>query len=134
MRACPAHDSADACGQLPQCPAATALLGGRPGKIERPHPGPHRQSRQIFTDPTRFDITRANARDHLAFASGVHACLGAALARIEGVTALRALFDAFPDLQLIAPPQRRGLVNLRGYTSLPAQLGSKRLTTADLPT
>jgi cytochrome P450 len=89
---------------------------------------------QIFTDPNRFDITRANARDHLAFASGVHACLGAALARIEGVTALRALFDAFPDLQLIAPPQRRGLVNLRGYTSLPAQLGSKRLTTADLPT
>jgi cytochrome P450 len=89
---------------------------------------------QIFTDPNRFDINRANARDHLAFASGVHACLGAALARIEGVTALRALFDAFPDLQLIAPPQRRGLVNLRGYTSLPAQLGSKRLTTADLPT
>jgi len=87
----------------------------------------------VFTDPTRFDITRANARDHLAFASGVHACLGAALARIEGVTALRALFDAFPDLRLNAPLQRRGLVNLRGFTRLPAHLGSKRAATADLP-
>jgi cytochrome P450 len=88
---------------------------------------------QVFTDPARFDITRANARDHLAFASGVHACLGAALARIEGVTALRALFDTFPDLRLAAPPQRRGLVNLHGFARLPAQLGSRRATAAGLP-
>jgi cytochrome P450 len=88
---------------------------------------------RVFTDPTRFDITRANARDHLAFASGVHACLGAALARIEGVTALRALFEAFPDLGLAAPPHRRGLVNLHGFTRLPAQLGNRRATSADLP-
>jgi cytochrome P450 len=88
---------------------------------------------RVFTDPTRFDITRANVREHLAFASGVHACLGAALARIEGVTALRALFEAFPDLRLTAPPQRRGLVNLHGFTRLPAQLGSRRAVAADLP-
>jgi cytochrome P450 len=86
----------------------------------------------VFTDPNRFDITRANAREHLAFASGVHACLGAALARIEGVTALRALFEAFPDLRLATPPQRRGLVNLRGFSRLPAQLGTRRATTAEL--
>jgi cytochrome P450 len=87
----------------------------------------------VFGDPSSFDITRSNAREHLAFASGVHACLGAALARIEGATALRALFETFPDLRLTAPPQRRGLVNLHGYTRLPAQLGSRRVTTADLP-
>ena len=81
---------------------------------------------QVFTDPSTFDITRPNARDHLAFASGVHACLGAALARIEGVTALRTLFETFPDLGLTTEPERRGLVNLRGYTRLPAQLGSRR--------
>jgi cytochrome P450 len=81
---------------------------------------------QVFADPARFDISRANARDHLAFASGLHACLGAALARIEGVTALSVLFEEFPDLRLAAPPQRRGLVNLRGFSSLPAQLGSRR--------
>ena len=86
----------------------------------------------VFTDPSSFDITRSNARDHLAFASGVHACLGAALARIEGATALRALFETFPDLRLVAPAQRRGLVNLRGFTRLPVQLGSRRATPADL--
>lgn len=87
----------------------------------------------VFTDPGSFDITRANARDHLAFASGVHACLGAALARIEGATALRALFETFPDLRLTAPPQRRGMVNLHGFTRLPAQLGIRRATAAGLP-
>lgn len=80
----------------------------------------------VFSDPTSFDITRPNARDHLAFASGVHACLGAALARIEGVTALRTLFETFPDLGLTAEPERRGLVNLHGYTRVPAQLGRRR--------
>lgn len=88
---------------------------------------------KVFTDPTTFDITRANARDHLAFASGIHACLGAALARIEGATALRALFESFPDLRLTAPPQPRGLINLHGYTRLPAQLGGRRTTSAKLP-
>jgi cytochrome P450 len=85
-----------------------------------------------FPDPDSFDISRPNARDHLAFASGVHACLGAALARIEGATALRALFETFPDLCLVEPIQRRGLVNLHGFARLPAQLGSRRATAADL--
>nr|WP_241523549.1 cytochrome P450 [Mycobacterium sp. IEC1808] len=79
----------------------------------------------VFTDPARFDIARPNAREHLAFASGIHACLGAALARIEGATALRALFEAFPDLELTAPPQPRGLVNLRGFSRMPAKLGTR---------
>jgi cytochrome P450 len=82
---------------------------------------------QVFPDPDRFDITRPSARDHLAFASGIHACLGAALARIEGTTALRALFEAFPDLQLTAPPQPRGLVNLRGFARLPVRLGTRNI-------
>jgi cytochrome P450 len=85
-----------------------------------------------FPDPNSFDIDRPNAREHLAFASGAHACLGAALARIEGATALRALFETFPDLRLVAPAQRRGLVNLHGFTRLPVQLGSRRATPADL--
>lgn len=81
---------------------------------------------QVFANPGRFDITRENAREHLAFASGVHACLGAALARVEGVTALRELFEGYPDMRLTQPPARRGLVNLRGFARLPAQLGSRR--------
>jgi cytochrome P450 len=82
----------------------------------------------VFSDPNRFDITRPNARDHLAFGSGIHACLGAALARIEGATALRALFEAYPDLHLTESPRRNGLVTLHGYTRLTTQLGIRQAT------
>jgi cytochrome P450 len=83
---------------------------------------------RIFEHPDRFDVTRPNARDHLAFATGVHACIGAPLARIEGSTALRSLFQRFPDLALSAPPQARGLVNLHGYQQVTTDLGSSRTT------
>jgi cytochrome P450 len=89
---------------------------------------------RVFPNPASFDITRHNAREHLAFGSGVHACIGAALARIEGATALRALFESFPDLRLTAPPQPRGLVNLRGFARMPAQLSSRQATAATLQT
>ena len=45
----------------------------------------------VFADPDRFDITRANAREHLSFAGGVHYCLGASLARLKGEVGLRML-------------------------------------------
>lgn len=76
-----------------------------------------------FPDPHRFDITRANAREHLSFGSGVHACIGASLARLEGLHALPALFERFPDLRLDGEPQRRGLSTLHGYQRMPASLG-----------
>ncbi|MGW7090240.1 cytochrome P450 family protein [Streptomyces sp. NPDC054871] len=49
-----------------------------------------------------FDLTRVN-KNHLAFGHGVHVCLGAALARMEAETALRALFTRYPDLTLAVP-------------------------------
>lgn len=78
----------------------------------------------VFPDPERFDVTRANASDHLAFSSGLHGCLGANLARLEGTVALRALFERYPDLRLDGPPVPRGLVNLNSYRSMPAELSS----------
>ncbi len=77
---------------------------------------------EVFTDPDRFDITRGNAREHLAFSSGIHFCLGASLARLEGAIALRKLFERFPDLALDGPPVRRQLRVLRGYEHLPVAL------------
>jgi cytochrome P450 len=76
----------------------------------------------VFADPNRFDVTRPNAGDHLAFSSGPHFCLGAALARMEGEVGLRALFDRFPDLALAGPPRRRPTRVLRGYASMPVHL------------
>ncbi|MEU7214434.1 cytochrome P450 [Nocardia iowensis] len=77
----------------------------------------------VFADPGKFDVTRVNAREHLSFSGGVHACLGASLARMEGSVALAALYERFPDLRLTGTPVRRGLVNLRGYQRIPAVLG-----------
>ncbi|MBU3065702.1 cytochrome P450 [Nocardia sp. NEAU-G5] len=76
----------------------------------------------VFPDPERFDVTRANAADHLAFSSGVHGCLGYRLARMEGVIALRTLFERYPNLRLDGPPTPRGLMNLHAYRTMPAKL------------
>lgn len=63
----------------------------------------------VFTDPDRYDIRRANADRHLAFAHGPHFCFGAHLARLETRTALRALLT-LPGLTLDEPAEPRGLV------------------------
>ncbi len=77
---------------------------------------------EVFPDPTRFDVTRENARDHLSFSAGRHHCLGASLARMEGEVGLRALFDRYPDLELLPGARRRSTRILRGYEELPARL------------
>ncbi|WP_280470684.1 cytochrome P450 [Nocardia farcinica] len=80
---------------------------------------------KVFADPERFDVARPNAKDHLSFSSGIHVCLGASLARMEGVYALRALFERFPDLALAEPPHRRALFTLHGYERMPVHLGKR---------
>ena len=77
---------------------------------------------EVREDPLRFDVGRANAREHIAFSAGRHHCLGAQLARMEGEVGLRALFDRFPDPRLDGPPHRRPLRVLRGYDAMPARL------------
>ena len=53
-----------------------------------------------YPDPDAFDLSRSNARTHLAFAQGPHACVGIHLARLETLSALDAALDAWPDLRL----------------------------------
>lgn len=79
----------------------------------------------VFADPTRFDIRRENAREHLAFSRGAHFCLGAHLARAEGKIALRALFTRYPDLALAGEPTRRPTRTLRGWSAIPVELGRR---------
>jgi cytochrome P450 len=71
--------------------------------------------------PDQLDITRPPAQ-HLAFGSGIHYCLGAPLARIEGQIALQTLLRRFPDLQLAeeAPPHRNNFV-FRSLQRLPVK-------------
>ncbi|MGW5653293.1 cytochrome P450 [Streptomyces humi] len=56
-----------------------------------------------YPEPDRFDIRRDN-RGHLAFGHGIHYCLGAPLARLEGRIALRSLLERAPDLALDGQP------------------------------
>ena len=79
-----------------------------------------------YDDPDKFDIARADT-SHLAFGHGIHHCLGARLARLEGVMAFTALLGRFPAMRLAVPRSALrwghgdGLV-LRGLTELPVIL------------
>lgn len=76
-----------------------------------------------FEQPDTFDIHRS-AQGHLAFGHGIHYCLGAPLARIEGRTAIRTLLERCPDLALDADPAtlswRPGML-IRGVHRLPVR-------------
>ncbi len=66
----------------------------------------------VFADPDRYEVRRANASRHLAFAHGPHFCLGAHLARLEAQLAIGTLLDQLPALRLDdrSPAAPRGLV------------------------
>jgi cytochrome P450 len=63
-----------------------------------------------YPDPDRFDVRRSNARTHVAFAQGPHACIGAQLARMETRAALNAVLDQLPGIELAEPVDTRGVV------------------------
>jgi cytochrome P450 len=67
----------------------------------------------------RLDVRREGAGAHLSFGSGIHHCLGAALARLEGAEALGALVRRFPAMELATDaPDWNGRVILRGLDTL----------------
>lgn len=76
----------------------------------------------VFERPDELDVTRPNAKAHVAFSSGVHHCLGAPLARLEAQTAFRQLLTRFPRLRQTAPARRRTTRVLRGLEALPVSL------------
>src|SRR4029077_10453005 len=53
---------------------------------------------EVFPDPDKFDIRRANAYRHLGLGRGRHACVGQPLVRIEAPIGLRQLYEPMPDL------------------------------------
>jgi pimeloyl-[acyl-carrier protein] synthase len=53
-----------------------------------------------YPEPAKLDLQRANAHPNLAFGQGIHYCLGAPLARMEGQIAIPALIRRFPHIRL----------------------------------
>jgi cytochrome P450 len=74
---------------------------------------------EAFANPETLDITR-DPNPHVAFGSGVHHCLGATLARLEGQEAFKALAQRFPFLHLETEElEYQPSINFRSLTSLP---------------
>lgn len=78
----------------------------------------------VFDAPEKFDITR-RPNPHVAFGFGIHYCLGAPLARMEGAIAINALLERFPTIQLNAAPDSlewSQQLLIHGLSALPVKL------------
>jgi cytochrome P450 len=74
-----------------------------------------------FAEPDAFDVTREEANRHVAFGRGIHVCLGAPLARVEGQVAFETLIRRYPELRLAVPADeiQWGGSFLRGFRQVP---------------
>jgi cytochrome P450 len=81
--------------------------------------GAANRDEQRFPDPDRFDIHRDVGR-HLSFGYGIHFCLGAALARLEGRVALEEVLKRFPEWEVEKDKAVQARTStVRGWESLP---------------
>ncbi len=64
---------------------------------------------QQFADPDTLDPDRANVKQHLAFGRGIHACVGAPLARLEAGLAIKIILERLPGMRLVGESPARGV-------------------------
>ena len=72
---------------------------------------------EVFANPDKLDIGRRE-KSHLSFGRGIHYCLGSPLAMMEGRIAFSSLLDRFPSMSLVAEPEFREQIVLRGVEDL----------------
>ena len=102
--------------------STAVTLGGRTipkGEMVMPFIGAADRDPSQFPDPDRLDLGRADNR-HIAFGWGIHFCLGAPLARVEGQIAIDTLVRRLPRLALVNDePEHCQSLTLRGLKALP---------------
>jgi cytochrome P450 len=105
-------------------PSEDVVIGGRTipkGEMVMPFMGAADRDPAQFPDPDRLDIGRADNR-HIAFGWGIHFCIGAPLARVEGQIAIGTLVKQLPELALATDrPEFRQSLTLRGLSALPVR-------------
>ncbi|WP_174187040.1 cytochrome P450 [Nocardia barduliensis] len=80
---------------------------------------------RAFRDADRFDIDRPHSGHNLGFGYGIHSCLGAALARLEGRIGLDAMLDFMPEYDLDRAGLRRAAqTSVAGWTNVPVRVGN----------
>jgi len=90
-----------------------------PGSFVFTSLGSSNRDPQMFGDDAdSLDLGRATAGRHLSFGSGLHHCLGASLARLQGAEAIKGLIRRFPEVQADGEPEWNGRLVLRGMESL----------------
>ena len=104
-------------GVLEDCEVNGARL--RRGEAALLSIGAANRDPEVFEDPERLDVQRSKG-SNISFGRGIHHCLGAPLARLEGRVALEVLLERFSSMRLLTdrPAFRRAIV-LRGLESLP---------------
>jgi len=85
--------------------------------------GSANRDERYWDEPKRFDVSRKPGR-HLAFAEGIHHCIGAPIARLEASIVLEELLGRAPDYELAAPPVRAVSHVARGFEHLRIRTGS----------
>lgn len=106
---------------------APLTIGGQdiaPGEIVFVALGSADRDAERFPEPDRLDVSRT-VRGHLAFGNGIHYCVGAPLARLEGQIAIGRLLARYPDLALATDPDQiewRESSLIRGVRAMPVRL------------
>ena len=109
--------------RVPMVPVRFGDVEVEPGTVVMTLLGAANHDPAVFDDPHSLQIGRPNASRHLAFAAGIHYCLGSNLAKLEAQIAVGSLVRRFPGMHLAGEPSWRDRLTIRGVDHLPLSLG-----------
>lgn len=90
----------------------------QPGTVVLTSLGGANHDPTMFDDPHNLQLNRPNANRHMAFASGIHYCLGASLAKLETEIAVGSLIKRFAHIEIDGEPSWRDRLTIRGVNQL----------------